>query len=231
MIMVLKTGIEKLDKSLHGGVPEKSSILVLGPPKIGKTTFAMQFLFEGLKNNEYGICILTNDFPEEFSDQLEKLGSLNRILQDGLLHFVDCYSKHVGIAKSNTVFIIRVSGPTALNEISLALSQILKAMPAKSNKRVIIDSISTLLLYNSLSMVLELVQVLNGKSKSNNANVLFLVEEGTHKESDIATLTSMTDCVFHFKEENKKNLFEIKGFGLQNLQLYYAIEDGKIKCG
>ncbi len=229
--MVLKTGIEKLDDSLKGGVPEKTSILLFGPPKSGKTTFGMQFLFEGLKNKEYGICILTNNFPEEFVSQLERFGRLDPILQSGLLRFVDCYSVHVGVSKTNTIFIIRVSGPTALGEISIALSEILKVLPPKSVKRVVIDSVSTLLLYNSSNVVLELVQILNGKTKSNNANILFLVEEGTHKETDIATLSSMTDGILHMKEENDKNFFEIKGFGLQTMQLNYTFEEGKLKCG
>lgn len=227
--MPLKTGIDKLDVSLKGGIPEKSSILVLGPPKAGKTTFGMQFLFEGLKNNEYGVCILTNNFPEEFAKRLEKLGALTPILQNGLLRFVDCYSTHVGISKSNTVFIIRVNGPTALNEISIAMSEILKVLPKNSIKRIVIDSISTLLLYNSPSLVLELVQILNGKAKNSNANIVFLVEEGTHNEMDITTLGSMADGIFHMKEINNQNLFEIKGFGLQNVQLNYTFEEGKLK--
>ncbi len=227
--MVLKTGIEKLDEILKGGVPEKSSILLLGPPKSGKTTFGIQFLFEGLKNNEYGVCILTNNFPEDFVKQFERFGNLTPILQNGLLRFVDCYSVHVGISKSNTVFIIRVNGPTALSEISIAMSEILRVLPANSIKRIVIDSISTLLLYNSPSLVLELVQILNGKAKNSNANTVFLVEEGTHSETDIMTLSSIADGVFHMKEINNQNLFEIKGFGLQNVQLNYKFEEGKLK--
>ena len=227
--MPLKTGIEKLDEFLKGGVPEKSSLLLLGPPKSGKTTFGIQFLFEGLKNNEYGVCILTNNFPEDFVRQFERFGNLNPILQNGLLRFVDCYSVHVGISKSNTVFIIRVNGPTALNEISIAMSEILRVLPINSIKRIVIDSISTLLLYNSPSLVLELVQILNGKAKNSNANLVFLVEEGTHNETDIITLGSMADGIFHMKEINNQNLFEIKGFGLQNVQLNYTFEEGRLK--
>jgi len=227
--MPLKTGLEKLDALLKGGIPEKSSILLLGPPKSGKTTFGIQFLFEGLKNSEYGVCILTNNFPEDFVKQFERFGNLTPILQDGLLRFVDCYSVHVGISKSNTVFIIRVNGPTALNEISIAMSEILRVLPKSNVKRIVIDSISTLLLYNSPSLVLELVQILNGKAKNSNANIVFLVEEGTHNETDIITLGSMADGIFHMKEINNQNLFEIKGFGLQNVQLNYTFEEGKLK--
>ena len=228
--MPLKTGISKLDVSLKGGIPERTSILLLGPPKSGKTTFGMHYLSEGLKNKEYGICILTNNFPEDFTKQLERFGSLNPVLQNGLLRFVDCYSIQVGVAKTDTLFIIRVNGPTALNEISISLSAILNSLPKNSVKRILVDSISTLLLYNSSSMVSELVQKINGKSKAHNANLLFTVEEGSHKETDIATLSSMSDCIFHMKEENRKTIFEIKGFGLQNVRLNYTFEDGKLKC-
>ena len=227
--MPLKTGIKKLDEYLKGGVPEKASILLLGPPKSGKTTFGLQFLFEGLRNNEHGICVLTNDFPEDFVKEFEKFGNLMPVLQNGLLRFIDCYSAHVGVKKTNTIFIVRINGPTALNEISIALSEVLKVLPLKSVKRVVIDSVSTLLLYNSPSLVLELVQILSGKTKSSNANILFLVEEGMHKEADIATLSSMADGILHMKEINHQNLFEIRGFGLQNVQLNYTFEEGRLK--
>lgn len=227
--MGLKTGVERLDKSLKGGLPERTSILLIGPPKSGKSTFGMQFLFQGLSDNEYGVCILTNDFPEDYVKQLGRLGNIDPMLENGLLRFVDCYSIHVGLSKTNTLFIVRVNGPTALNDISISLSQILNSLPATASKRIMIDSISTLLLYNSPKLVLELVQVLNGKAKSKNATMLFLVEDGVHNPSDITTLTSMTDGLFRLKEENKRSTFEIKGFGLQNLELAYTIESGKLK--
>ena len=108
----MKTGLHSLDVLLKGGLPEKHSILLLGQPKSGKTIFGMQYLFQGLSSDEYGIYIITNDFPEEIVKKFENFGKIEKFLQKGLLRFVDCYSFHTGIQKGNTVFIIKVTRPT-----------------------------------------------------------------------------------------------------------------------
>ena len=47
----LRTGIKKFDE-LVGGIESGSRTILYGPPGTGKTVFAMQFLWEGLKDGE-----------------------------------------------------------------------------------------------------------------------------------------------------------------------------------
>ena len=49
---VLKTGICGLDEMLGGGVPAGHIVAILGSPGTGKSTFALQFVYAGLQNNE-----------------------------------------------------------------------------------------------------------------------------------------------------------------------------------
>ena len=51
MTELQKTGIRKLD-NLIGGIPRGSRNILVGPPGSGKTVFAMQFLWEGIKSGE-----------------------------------------------------------------------------------------------------------------------------------------------------------------------------------
>jgi circadian clock protein KaiC len=48
----LKSGIAGLDDILHGGFPQGHLYLIEGDPGTGKTTMALQFLFEGIRNGE-----------------------------------------------------------------------------------------------------------------------------------------------------------------------------------
>jgi len=228
--MSIKTGLGKLDSLLKGGLPDKSSILLFGAPKCGKTLFGMHFLFEGLSKDEYGIFIVTNDFPEETVKKLEKLGRIDKILERELIKFVDCYSVHAGVEKENTAFIIRVNGPTALTEIGIAFSDIVKKIPKSSKIRVVLDSVSTLMLYNPPNQIASFVQHLNGKIKASNASSIFIVEEGMHDEKDVTTLNSLLDVMIHLKREKNKNLIEVVGTGAPE-SIGYTIDNGKIKCG
>lgn len=48
----ISTGIEGLDKMLNGGLIPGRAYLVKGGPGTGKTTLAVHFLMEGVKNGE-----------------------------------------------------------------------------------------------------------------------------------------------------------------------------------
>ena len=55
----VKTGIPGLDGKIEGGFFFPSMVLVMGPPGTGKTTFSLQYLFEGTKHREKGILFST----------------------------------------------------------------------------------------------------------------------------------------------------------------------------
>jgi circadian clock protein KaiC len=45
----VKSGINGLDEMMQGGLPFPSTVLVAGSAGTGKTTFALQFLAQGVK--------------------------------------------------------------------------------------------------------------------------------------------------------------------------------------
>ena len=53
----ISTGIEGLDEMVSGGIPEGHTVALLGSFGTGKTTFAMQFIYQGLQQGEKGIVI------------------------------------------------------------------------------------------------------------------------------------------------------------------------------
>ena len=59
------TGIEGLDDILGGGLPRNRLYLVQGDPGAGKTTLALQFLLEGVKQGETGLYITLSETREE----------------------------------------------------------------------------------------------------------------------------------------------------------------------
>ncbi|MEM5815302.1 MAG: ATPase domain-containing protein, partial [Candidatus Aenigmatarchaeota archaeon] len=51
----IKTLIPGFDELVNGGIPKRNVVLLSGGPGTGKSIFAQQFVFNGLKQNENGI--------------------------------------------------------------------------------------------------------------------------------------------------------------------------------
>src|SRR3984957_6961318 len=62
-----KTGIPGLDNILHGGLIADRLYLLDGHPGAGKTTAALQFLLEGLRNNERCMYVTLSETREELT--------------------------------------------------------------------------------------------------------------------------------------------------------------------
>ncbi|MCE8423725.1 MAG: KaiC domain-containing protein [Candidatus Methanoperedens sp.] len=61
---LLKTGIIGLDDMILGGIPKGHIVAVMGPPGTGKSTFSLQFIYTGLKNNENCIYLSLEESEE-----------------------------------------------------------------------------------------------------------------------------------------------------------------------
>jgi circadian clock protein KaiC len=61
----LATGIKGLDEVLLGGLPHNHIYLLEGSPGAGKTTLAMQFLLEGVRQNQKSLYVTLSESAEE----------------------------------------------------------------------------------------------------------------------------------------------------------------------
>ena len=78
----VKTGCEGLDQILRGGLLEGSATLVEGSAGTGKTTLALQFIMQGVKEGEHGLIFTFEQFPEQYYDCAQELGWDLRKLQE-----------------------------------------------------------------------------------------------------------------------------------------------------
>lgn len=74
IIKRVNTGIHGFDELVEGGIPEGSVVMVTGPPGTGKTTFSLQFLVEGVKNNERCIFFSFEEMAEQLIKQAIRYG-------------------------------------------------------------------------------------------------------------------------------------------------------------
>ncbi|PSP84747.1 KaiC domain-containing protein [Halobacteriales archaeon QS_1_68_17] len=67
-------GIEGLDRMIQGGVPERSLIVTVGGPGTGKTTFGLQFLHNGLEQDEDAVFITLEQSRTAIMDTANERG-------------------------------------------------------------------------------------------------------------------------------------------------------------
>jgi circadian clock protein KaiC len=62
----LATGVPGLDEMMGGGIPVGDVVLLTGPAGSGKTTFAMQFVAQGLRDGETCVVAVFEEYPEAY---------------------------------------------------------------------------------------------------------------------------------------------------------------------
>lgn len=202
----MKIGIEELDSIVE--IPERSTLLLLGPAIPIKTIFYLKFLFAGLKNDIPGILITTDKTPfviREVSTK-EKIWIENYAKN---LIIVDCASWSLKERKKeeNVIF---VPGPAALNEISVSIEQAKeKLFKLGKNMRMVFDSLSTLLLYNNPNTIYRFLQVITTRAKASYTTSLFSLEHGMHDPKIVSTIEHLTDGTIRFREEEGKYYIKV----------------------
>ena len=72
-INIIPTGISQLDKNINGGIPRGSNILIVGPIGKGKSSFAREFISNGLKNDERSLFVALDDDPNRVRQSLSAM--------------------------------------------------------------------------------------------------------------------------------------------------------------
>ncbi len=98
------------------------------------------------------------------------------------IKFIDCVSRAAGIseANSNCVFI---ESPTMLEKIGLEIMNIFKEVDDKTDKYLVLDSLSNLIIYNDPEIITEFFYHLINRTRAKNIHTISIAieEEGMDK--------------------------------------------------
>jgi circadian clock protein KaiC len=118
-------GLPRLDEMLHGGVPERSSTVLLGPTGSGKTLVGLSFLIEGARHKQSGLYFGLNEPLTVIMEAASRIG-------------LDLAGP-VNRGEIEALWLLSVE--SIVDQIA---AQLLDAVRRRSVKRLFIDSLDTL---------------------------------------------------------------------------------------
>ncbi len=224
----VKTGNDRLDDLLLGGIPFGSNILVHGPPFVGKEVMMNQFMAEGLKKGLPVLWVLTDKTPHDIREEMNYvLSGYEEYEKLGLVKYIDSYSRSMG-ETTDDPFTTYIDEPTDHDSIMENVEKIVKKYKEKhEHYRLAFRSISTLIAYSDPNTAFRFLSPFCGRRKRDKAVALFTVEKGVHGEQEIQMLGSIMDGMIDFKVDQLRTFFAVSGISDVQSRAYIRYTSSK----
>ncbi len=136
-----------MDELIGGGIPKGRVILVIGGPGTGKTIFAAQFLYKGIKDhNENGILVSLDEGKNHFYSEMEQFGwDFSKAEGDRKFAFIDATRiSRVAMLKEK----LYKEETSSLQGKQLPIEKLIEQLQAKIQQvkagRVVVDTLAAL---------------------------------------------------------------------------------------
>jgi KaiC/GvpD/RAD55 family RecA-like ATPase len=177
------TGLEELDRLLGGdGYPDKSTILAVGPPGIGKEALGYWFTYSGLVQGDF--CLYVTRL------------AVTEVLQDIKAFNIDVQQRvPIWFASEGGQIKFDISD---LSGLSVNIKEILRKNGDR-RIRIVSDVLSSLLMLNPSETIYRFLTQLFADVKRYNAVFLATLEEGMHQPQVLAAMEQLFDGVMELK--------------------------------
>lgn len=187
------------DAELEAG----TNLLITGPPLSGKRRLALDILADGTRQQEGAIVVTTKDSGEKILKEYRK-----RVddVEGKPLGVVDCVTKQRGVGNAEDGPQLKyASSPVDMTGIGIKLSEFLQDFYERKGlqqNRVLMHSVSTLLMYSDLQTVFRFLHVFTGRVQSANGLGLYVIDSTAHDDQTMNTLTQLFDGVVELSEDD-----------------------------
>jgi circadian clock protein KaiC len=156
---LLQTGIEGLDRMLHGGISRGSATLLMGPAGVGKSSLSARFACSALDRGEAAAIYTFDETIQGYLDRSASLGANLRPHQEsGRLHLVQLDPAELPPGEFVTDIRRAVSEKNASVVVIDSLNGCLNAMPDESFLQLQMHELLTYLNMQGVSTFLILAQ-------------------------------------------------------------------------
>jgi len=231
MIPRITSGISSFDELVSsdgtGGIPENTVTLVYGPPKVGKSIFCYQFMYNGLENNEPCLYITSDYGIKQLQQNTLDFGwEMNKYFHNQTLYLIDAISSVSGnkIMDTPTYVSSSVHNPT---DIMVKLGVGTRFISKKSTSfRSILDSLTTLIAFNDEMLIVRVLTAYIMRIKESGGTAIVTYTEGSADSKVETMLKSIVDNIIHLNGD-EITIEAMVGVGKKKSN--YVINDNGIK--
>lgn len=180
-------------------LPTHASVLLSGPPGVGKFEFVVAQVREALRSGERVVFVTLDLHPGEIRQRAKDLKCDLEAYEGKTFVFVDCYSATAAERPEAPADrrIFQVSSFSNLEGIGMQMSK--AAQEVGTPVRIFFYTISTLFLHNSTQAIAKFFQIVTSRVKTNMGFILYAVHEGVHDPMTMNLLRSLTDGVLEMR--------------------------------
>lgn len=148
------------------------------------------FSFMNTKQNEVWVFVTASNTFKHVSENFKN------VYENKNIKFIDCISRSAGISTYDKECNY-IESPTMLEKIALEILNIFKGIEQDVDRYVVIDSLSSLVIYNDSEIIREFVSLLMNRARSENIHIVSIVIE---EEVDAHKLLQMNEKIVVLRE-------------------------------
>ena len=195
-----------LNPHLDVEVEPGTNLLLTGPPLTGKRSLALDILADGTRNGDGAIVVTTKDSADRILKDYRK-----RVEYEGNpVAVVDCVTRQQGVGDVREDERIKyTSSPVDMTGIGIKLSEFLEVFYRNQGieqNRIMLHSLSPLLMYSDLQTVFRFLHVFTGRIQSVDGLGLFSIDSKAHDDQTMNTLKQLFDGIVETSEEGEPKI-------------------------
>ena len=187
-----------------------TNVLVAGAPLTGKRRFVFDVLASGARNGEGSIVVTTKDSADrvlsEFSAAVDTGTGIGTNVETADIGVVDCVTKQRGVGSVEDGPRVKyASSPVDMTGVGIKFSEFLQEfyeVRGLRHNRILMHSVSTLLMYSNLQTVFRFLHVFTGRVQSADALGIYVIDSTAHEDQTMNTLKQLFDGVIELERSD-----------------------------
>jgi KaiC/GvpD/RAD55 family RecA-like ATPase len=192
-----------LSPALDVTVQPGTNILLAGAPLTGKRALGFDVIAGGIEADEGAVVVTTKDSAQRVLNEFESRFEV----ENKPLTVIDCVTQQQGLSDvSENEHVKYASSPVDMTGIGIKFSEVLEdyyQVRGIRQNRIMLHSLSTLLMYSDLQTVFRFLHVFTGRIQSIDGLGVFSIDSTAHDDQTMNTLKQLFDGIITTHEDGE----------------------------